>query len=162
MEKLLRLAYTAYRRIAVMTLIKLKTQKETDIWVGARIRVRRLELRLSQTEVGNHLGITFQQVQKYEKGATRIGAGRLLALAHILAVPVSYFFPEAAPNVLDQSANQIEVLDLIHTQDAVKLLRDFARITDPVLRRCVVNLLTFLANTHNQDDDVLSHISELP
>ena len=82
-----------------------KTPHETDIWVGARARVRRLELGLSQSEVGHRLGITFQQIQKYEKGTNRIGASRLQALAGILEVPVGYFFPDPAPETIESSAS---------------------------------------------------------
>ena len=66
---------------------------QTDVLVGSRVRVRRLELGLSQTALANELGVTFQQVQKYEKGTNRIGASRLHAMARVLGVPVTYFFP---------------------------------------------------------------------
>ena len=67
---------------------------QTDVLVGSRVRVRRLELGLSQTALANELGVTFQQVQKYEKGTNRIGASRLHAMARVLGVPVTYFFPD--------------------------------------------------------------------
>src|SRR5580765_340562 len=70
-----------------------KGPNETDVLVGTRVRIRRVELGLSQTELANALGVTFQQVQKYEKGTNRIGASRLHAMAGVLRVPVSYFFP---------------------------------------------------------------------
>jgi transcriptional regulator with XRE-family HTH domain len=162
MEQLIVLGYTAFRRTRATAMGTLKTQKETDAWVGGRVRLRRLEMGLSQTEVGDHLGITFQQIQKYEKGANRIGAGRLQALAEILAVPVGYFFPDPAPDTADQSENQAEVLDLLHTPGAVTLLRDFAQITDPGVRRSVGILLASLANARDQDSDALSPPAKLP
>ena len=72
---------------------------ETDVLVGTRVRIRRVELGLSQTQLANALGVTFQQVQKYEKGTNRIGASRLHAIAGVLRVPVSYFFPAAGEGV---------------------------------------------------------------
>jgi transcriptional regulator with XRE-family HTH domain len=69
-----------------------------DQQVGSRVRMRRLMLKLSQTDLADGLGLTFQQVQKYEKGMNRIGAGRLQQIAHILQVPVTFFFETASPS----------------------------------------------------------------
>ena len=78
-------------------MIAKKAPNPTDKHVGARVRMRRMMLSMSQEKLGDALGLTFQQVQKYEKGANRIGASRLQQIAHILQVPVSFFF-EGAPN----------------------------------------------------------------
>ena len=131
-----------------------KEPHETDIWVGTRVRVRRLEMGLSQSEVGHRLGITFQQVQKYEKGVNRIGASRLRALAGILEVPVGYFFPD--PDRTESATSPAEVLDLLRTPGAVEILRDFARITNPAIRRAARTLLESLASAHNQDSEASS------
>ena len=128
-----------------------KTPHETDIWVGARARVRRLEKGLSQSEVGHRLGITFQQVQKYEKGVNRIGASRLRALAGVLEVPVGYFFPD--PERTESTTSPAEVLDLLRTPGAVEILRDFARITNPAIRRAARTLLESLASARDQDGE---------
>jgi len=73
-----------------------KSPNAIDVHVGARVRLRRMMLGLSQEKLGEHLGITFQQIQKYEKGTNRIGASRLQAIARVLSVPVAFFF-EGAP-----------------------------------------------------------------
>src|SRR5260221_2869505 len=96
---------TGLRRTIAMK----KGPNETDVLVGARVRIRRVELGLSQTELANALGVTFQQVQKYEKGTNRIGASRLHAMSGVLPASVSYFFPAAADGA-DHSARPIEVL----------------------------------------------------
>ena len=79
-----------------------KAPNPTDKHVGARVRMRRMMLSMSQEKLGDALGLTFQQVQKYEKGANRIGASRLQQIAHILQVPVSFFF-DGAPNAPGQT-----------------------------------------------------------
>jgi transcriptional regulator with XRE-family HTH domain len=71
-----------------------KQPKQVDAHVGSKIRDRRRELGLSQTALGNKVGVTFQQVQKYERGVNRVGASRLAAIAKALGVPIAYFFPE--------------------------------------------------------------------
>src|SRR5580698_7105343 len=78
-----------------------KAPNPIDKHVGSRVRMRRMMLGMSQEKLGNALGLTFQQVQKYEKGTNRIGASRLQQIAHIVQVPVSFFF-EGAPNVPGQ------------------------------------------------------------
>src|SRR5258708_26170085 len=72
-----------------------KSPNSTDKHVGSRVRMRRMMLEMSQTELGNDIGLTFQQVQKYEKGTNRIGAGRLHEISRILRVPISFFFDDA-------------------------------------------------------------------
>src|SRR6187431_2197672 len=85
------------RRAAEKRMIK-KAPNPTDKHVGARVRMRRMMLAMSQEKLGDALGLTFQQVQKYEKGTNRIGASRLQQISHILQVPVAFFF-EGAPNL---------------------------------------------------------------
>jgi len=99
-----------------------KGPNETDVLVGARVRFRRIELGLSQTQLANALGVTFQQVQKYEKGSNRIGASRLHAIAEVLRVSVSYFFPDAGEAV-DHDARPGEILGLLGIPGAMDLLR---------------------------------------
>jgi transcriptional regulator with XRE-family HTH domain len=119
-----------------------KGPNETDVLVGTRVRIRRVELRLSQTELANALGVTFQQVQKYEKGTNRIGASRLHAIAEFLRVPVSYFFPTAEDGA-DHGARPGEILSLLGIPGAMELLRNFARIPD----RSVQKALCVMART---------------
>ena len=115
-----------------------------DQQVGSRVRMRRLMLKLSQTDLADGLGLTFQQVQKYEKGMNRIGAGRLQQIAHILQVPVTFFFeapsPTPSPTVAhDQSLAKLN--DFMATRDGLTLAKAFMRIGDTKLRRRIVDLV---------------------
>ena len=115
---------------------------QTDVLGGSRVRVRRLELGLSQTALANELGVTFQQVQKYEKGTNRIGASRLHAMARVLGVPVTYFFPADGPQ---GTAKPTEVLNLLSIPGAVDLLRDYSAISDRLARKALVVMARTLA-----------------
>jgi transcriptional regulator with XRE-family HTH domain len=105
-----------------------------DAEVGRRVRALRLERGMSQEKLGDSLGLTFQQVQKYEKGTNRIGAGRLQRISEIFEVPISAFF-EAAPN--DESATLREFAD---NAAALRLLRAYSRISSPQTRQALVRL----------------------
>lgn len=125
-----------------------------DVHVGARLRLRRTLLGLSQETLAGALGLTFQQIQKYERGANRIGASRLFDLARALAVPIDYFYEEMSDDVMAASprhmatateeppsgdpapANRRETLDLIRT---------YYRIGDPNVRKRVYELARALA-----------------
>ena len=109
-----------------------KQPNDTDLLAGIRLRLRRDELRLTQSELARRVGMTFQQVQKYENGTNRISAGRLEAISRILEVPVDYFFPEAAP------APHVDAAELLETQG---LLGDFAKIGSPSVRKAVRGLV---------------------
>lgn len=125
-----------------------KAPNPTDKHVGARVRMRRMMLGMSQEKLGDALGLTFQQVQKYEKGANRIGASRLQQIAHILQVPVSFFF-DGAPSVPGQVAveggaeapSPAYVSDFLATSDGLALTKAFMRIKDAKLRRRIVDLV---------------------
>src|SRR5262252_6650292 len=120
-----------------------KGPNETDVLVGTKVRIRRVELGMSQTELATGLGVTFQQVQKYEKGTNRIGASRLHAMARVLGVPVTYFFPTTeGPQAI---AKPTEVLNLLSIPGAVDLLRDYSTITDRLARKALVVMARTLA-----------------
>jgi transcriptional regulator with XRE-family HTH domain len=119
----------------------------TDKHVGSRLRMRRLMLDMSQTDVADALGLTFQQVQKYEKGSNRISASRLQQLCRILDVPVAFFF-EGAPRALglpepSEAGAEVPayVSDFLATSDGVALVRAFTRIRDAKVRRAIVALV---------------------
>jgi len=112
-----------------------------DIKVGSKVRALRLERQMSQEKLGDALGLTFQQVQKYEKGTNRISAGRLQRIAAILEVPVSVFFADTNP-----SAGGAESLfDLVDTGSALRLLRAYSRIPSPALKRALTTLAEEIA-----------------
>ena len=138
----------------VMMMAK-KAPNPTDKHVGSRVRMRRMMLGMSQEKLGDALGLTFQQVQKYEKGTNRIGASRLQQISHILQVPVAFFF-EGAPNIPGQSDGMGEapspayVSDFLATSDGLALTKAFMRIKDSKLRRRIVDLVEQIAgdDTH--------------
>jgi transcriptional regulator with XRE-family HTH domain len=129
-----------------------KKPNPIDIHVGSRIRLRRNMLGMSQEKLGENLGITFQQVQKYEKGTNRVGASRLQAIASILEVPVSFFFEDApgqAPGQvkgLAEDSSTSYVVDFISSAEGLQLNRAFVRITDPKLRRKIIELVKTLGH----------------
>ncbi len=128
-----------------------------DVHVGGRVRIRRKMLRISQTELGNSLGLTFQQIQKYERGANRIGASRLYQIANILDVPVSFFFEDinadgisgpssfltndnGASDTRDQPA-------VIESEETSKLVKSYYAIRNPKRRKAVHDLIADLAKS---------------
>jgi transcriptional regulator with XRE-family HTH domain len=129
-----------------------KVPNPIDRHVGSRVRMRRMMLGMSQEKLGDALGLTFQQVQKYEKGANRIGASRLQQISQILQVPVSFFF-EGAPS--SQRSDRVEgfaeapspayVSDFLATSDGLALTKAFVRIKDAKLRRRIVDLVEQIA-----------------
>lgn len=118
-----------------------KKPNPIDMHVGSRIRLRRNMLGLSQEKLGENLGITFQQIQKYEKGTNRVGASRLQAISSILNVPVSFFFedaPGSGSSGGDGFAEDNEatyVVDFLNSNEGVQLTRAFTKISDPKVRR---------------------------
>lgn len=136
-----------------------------DVHVGSRVRLRRMLLGISQEKLGERLGLTFQQVQKYEKGVNRIGASRLFDLSTVLAVPISFFYEDApaaearvqpipgfaeAPSSTDSS-----ILEFLSTREGLELNKAFARIQDVKTRRAVLELVRALGGL----DDGLDNLS---
>jgi transcriptional regulator with XRE-family HTH domain len=118
-----------------------KSPDPRDIEVGRRVRTFRLQKGLSQEKLGDALGLTFQQVQKYEKGTNRIGAGRIQRIAEILDVPVTDFFTPQKRGVTAPS----EVFELLDTAASLRLLRAYSRIRDPRVQQAVTNLVEKIA-----------------
>src|SRR5471030_1969216 len=125
-----------------------KLPNPIDKHVGSRVRMRRMMIHMSQEKLGDALDLTFQQVQKYEKGTNRIGASRLQHISHILQVPVSFFF-EGAPSVpghhappgMAESPSPAYVSEFLSTTDGLALTKAFMRIKNAKLRRRVVDLV---------------------
>jgi transcriptional regulator with XRE-family HTH domain len=133
-----------------------KKPNPIDIHVGSRIRLRRTMLGMSQEKLGESLGITFQQIQKYEKGTNRVGASRLQNISNILNVPVSFFF-EDAPGEHSAGGGGMEasssnyVVDFLSSSEGLQLNRAFVKIYDPKVRRKVVELVKALAAEADAD-----------
>ena len=129
-----------------------KPLNSIDKHVAGRVRMCRMMVGMSQEKLGNALGLTFQQVQKYEKGVNRIGAGRLQHMSHILQVPVPYFF-EGAPQLPGQSSgigklpSPAYLSDFLASADGLALTKAFMQIKEPLLRRRIVKLVDQIAGT---------------
>ena len=130
-----------------------KAPNPTDQHVGRRVRMRRMMLSMSQEKLGAALGLTFQQVQKYEKGTNRIGASRLQQISHILQVPIAFFF-EGAPNASalrshGSALSIAQIDDFVSDPNGLRLIEAFMRIDNAALRRRIVMLVQEIAG----DDD---------
>lgn len=124
-----------------------KSPNTIDLHVGARVRMRRVLIGMSQEKLGEALDLTFQQVQKYEKGLNRIGASRLYQIARVLGVPVSYFYdgldmPEM--HMSDREAPALVDVESLSTSEGIQLNSAFFAITDPNLRRRLLELVKIL------------------
>lgn len=128
-----------------------------DVHVGSRVRLRRTLLGMSQEKLGEAIGLTFQQVQKYERGANRIGASRLYDLSRVLDVPVSYFFEEMASDVAHAAEARLGGMseaapsttyeaDPMMRRETLELVRAYYRIADPQVRRRLFDLTKAIAN----------------
>ncbi len=133
-----------------------KQPSAVDGHVGSRVRLRRMLIGMSQEKLGELLGLTFQQVQKYEKGANRIGASRLYEISHILGVPVSYFFDDVplgdatvrrtsghTPSTTDIDAGPY-MMEFVSSAEGFQLVRAFTKITDPRVRKRMLELVKSL------------------
>lgn len=128
-----------------------KKPNPTDTYVGSRIRLRRNMLGMSQEKLGENLGITFQQIQKYEKGTNRVGASRLQAISTILGVPVAFFFEDLPDQgsvtggfAEDHSAGL--AMDFCTSAEGLQLNRAFVKISDPKVRRRIIDLVKSLGD----------------
>ncbi len=144
-----------------------KVPNPIDRYVGSRVRMRRVILGMSQEKLGEALGLTFQQVQKYEKGANRIGASRLQQISRTLDVPPAFFF-EGAPSFeaagaqpsrlgAAEEGNTSYVADFLSTAEGLHLNMAFARIHDPKVRKRIIDLVAALAG-----EDVSGELTRRP
>ena len=128
-----------------------KQPNPIDIHVGSRVRLRRMMLGMSQEKLGEQLGITFQQIQKYEKGTNRIGASRLQHIARVLSVPISFFFEDAPETPTGGTTGIAEpsstnyVVDFLSSSEGIQLNKAFVRIKDAHQRRRVIDLVRAMA-----------------
>ena len=131
------------------TIAEEKAPHPTDKHVGARVRMGRKMLAMSQKQLANALGITYQQLQRDEKGLNRIGASRLQQISHVLQLPVAFFFedtPNASKNGSDESALSMAQIDeFVSDSHGLRLMKAFMRIDNAVLRRRIVRLVQKIA-----------------
>ena len=131
-----------------------KKPNPVDTHVGSRVRLRRMLLGMSQERLGDSMGLTFQQVQKYEKGVNRIGASRLFQISKILDVPVQFFFEEA-PYAGDASSSRGMaepesegfILEFLNSREGLELNRAFVKIGDAKVRKGLVDLVRALGSS---------------
>lgn len=131
---------------------------EIDKHVGARLRLRRSVMEMSQSELGEKLGVTFQQVQKYERGSNRIGASRLFNVARVMEVPVAYFFDGLDTELAasDEITAPEALYDFIASPDGIALASAFSGIKDQTVRRRVIDLLRSLSSETGSTSHTLS------
>lgn len=127
-------------------------KNSVDVHVGLRIRTARLAKGWSQERLAEHLGITFQQVQKYEKGKNRVGAGRLSDTAGFLSVPISFFFENIPSSKAGAQANEglAAITEALSTEEGIRIARALARIPDPNMRRRIADLLEVIAERESR------------
>jgi transcriptional regulator with XRE-family HTH domain len=133
-----------------------KAPNPVDKYVGSRVRMRRIMLGMSQEKLGEALGLTFQQVQKYEKGTNRVGASRIQQISEILQVPVSFLFEGgpsglATPEGYGEGTSPAYVSDFLATSEGLALTRAFTRISDAKLRRSIVEMVEQIAAREGPD-----------
>ena len=126
-----------------------RNTRPIDAHVGKRVRLKRMLAGMSQEELAEHIGLSFQQIQKYENGINRIGAGRLLQLSHILGVSVQFFFDgaplgERVPEA--EAGDEDTVLQFVSTREGLELIRTFAEIEDPRVRKQIIELVRCIAS----------------
>ena len=130
-----------------------KQANPIDVQVGNRVRIRRMLIGMSQERLGDLLGLTFQQVQKYEKGVNRIGAGRLFEVARILNVPVDFFYEGLATNPVPANETEAaapQVMEFVASGEGLQLSLAFMKIKDAKVRKRVLDLVKSLAEEEVQ------------
>lgn len=138
---------------------KSKTPNPVDVHVGSRVRLRRTMEKMSQEKLGEALGVTFQQIQKYEKGTNRIGASRMQQIAETLKVPVSFFFEDApggdghkGVSGMAEGDSSTYVVDFLSSAEGIELNRAFVKISNPAIRKKIIDMVRTLARETGAPD----------
>ena len=143
-----------------------KKANPVDAHVGHRVRLRRMLIGMSQERLGELLDLTFQQVQKYEKGINRIGAGRLFEVAGILGVPVGFFYEDAEANrqstAFPEGKEPPPVMEFLASGEGLQLSLAFMRIKDVKVRRGILDLVRSLADEDREEDSEVRARSASP
>jgi len=125
-----------------------RSPNQTDVYIGKRMKMQRLARGLSQTDIAKRLGITFQQIQKYERGVNRVGAGRLQEMANLLGVTPAFFFEDGPRLKPGQSEEASETTELLANKYNLALAQAYNRIRSRTVRRNVLELVEGLAESH--------------
>ena len=133
------------RAKALSTGVLARRPDNRDTEVGRRVRSRRLERRLSQTDLAGRIGVTFQQVQKYENGTNRIGSGRLQRISEALDVPITFFFDAAPSMKVRTSSGSQSVLGSMNSEGLVRIVKAFDKIKRRRTRQLLVGMAEELA-----------------
>ncbi|MBB4574740.1 helix-turn-helix domain-containing protein [Rhizobium lentis] len=146
--------------------MNVKTPNAIDSYVGARIRMRRQLLGMSQERLAEQIGVTFQQVQKYEKGINRIGASRLQRIAAVLHASPSFFFEQGdsqplAERGLDAPDHTDPVAEFLRTKEGLVLNRAFLKIADPDIRQSIIALVTAMSQAESRGLAATTSIAEM-
>ena len=129
-----------------------------DVHVGQRIKLRRTLMGMTQGKLGEYIGLTFQQIQKYERGANRVSASKIWQLGNVLDVPVSYFFEEMPESVKEtfpgyqgeDETNEIpEEYLVLHRRQTLELVKTFSNLKDPVIRKRVIDVVRAITQSES-------------
>jgi transcriptional regulator with XRE-family HTH domain len=141
------------------TTVAARKPHHIDVHVGSRVRLRRMFIGMSQERLGEQMRLTFQQIQKYEKGTNRIGASRLFQLAEVLNVPVGFFFEGLETPAQGSEAagfaepkSETYVMDFLDSREGVELNRAFVRIKDPKVRKSIVDMVRAMADAEQDEN----------
>lgn len=126
------------------TTYKVKSPSPVDVAIGRRIRMRRKMLSMSQTTLATALGVTFQQVQKYERGANRVGGSRMQRIAEVLQTKVAFFFDDTPDD--GRTSEENEILAFASTTEGLRLIRAFSKIKSEDARRSIIGIAETVAN----------------
>lgn len=133
---------------------------DVDIHVGSRVRLRRSALGLSQDQLGAAIGLSFQQVQKYERGANRIGASRLYEMSKVLQTPISFFFENLNNQELKEESNASYQADPAMERETLELMRAYHQIEDPKQRKKILKLVQVVAQETKKNLSMPKHKSK--
>src|SRR5476649_1240212 len=137
--------------LCVLRLVPKKQANPIDAQVGNRVRIRRMLIGMSQEKLGDLLGLTFQQVQKYEKGVNRVGAGRLYEISRILSVPIEFFYEGAGAQAGEFAETQsAPVMEFVSSGEGLQLSLAFMKIKDSKVRKRMLDLVKSLAEEEEQ------------
>ncbi|MEM9471945.1 MAG: helix-turn-helix domain-containing protein [Pseudomonadota bacterium] len=137
----------------------MKMPNPIDVHVGSRLRMRRMLVGMSQEKLGESLDLTFQQIQKYEKGSNRISASRLYDMSRILDVPVQFFFDDMVRSDIsgkaksDKQTGSFEMIEFLSSPDGAQLVRTFSEIESPEVRRNILDLVKSVSGIGSVESD---------